>query len=176
MTTIHSVGRTCKNWWTVCIAADTGAAKRARAELRRASSVIDALSIGCTHELSQRLAEDGIDVRGRRNGPDHLALIALTLAHVKEDHRFTAARQFGISNTNESKPLSSLRFNALIRTMEPRELVRPLVRALGIINGAANVSKLATDLYWWNDKTRTNWCFDYHGAMDAKPDSKEHRA
>ena len=54
--------------------------------------------------------------------------------------------------------------------------MRPLVRALRVAKGSANVCQLAADLYWWNDKTRTDWCFDYHGAADAKPTPEEANA
>ena len=94
----------------------------------------------------------------------------MSLAHLKEDLGATVAQRFG---AGDPKALSSLRFNALIRAREPRRLMRPLARALQVAKGSANVRRLAADLYWWNDKTRANWCFDYHGAADAKPTPKE---
>ena len=51
-----------------------------------------------------------------------------------------------------------------------------VARALRLVKGGANVRKLATDLYWWNDRTRADWCFDYHGATDAKPIPEETKA
>lgn len=165
-----SIAEVCKGWWNVCIAADTGAARRARAELRRAAGVTDALGVSATHELNRRLLRAGYDLRQRRDGPDRLALIAVALAQVAQDQSETAAQRFG---AGEPKPLSGARFNVLIRSKEPRWLMRPLVRALQVAKGSANVRRLAADLYWWNDKTRTVWCFDYHGAADAKPTPEE---
>ena len=130
----------------------------------------DALGISATHELNRRLVGAGHDLRQRRDGPDRLALIAVALAQVAQDRRETAAQRLG---AGEPKTLSGLRFNALIRAKEPRRLMRPLVRALQVAEGAANVRRLAADLYWWNDKTRTDWCFDYHGASDARPIPEE---
>ncbi len=170
MTDTYSLAEACRVWWATCIAAETGAARQARAELRRAANVTDALGVSATHELSQRLHRAGHDLRKRRDGPDRLALIAVALAHVTENQRETAARRFG---AGEPKTLSGLRFNAIIRTREPRQLIRPMARALQLIKGEASVSRLAADLYWWNDRTRTDWCFDYHGATDAKPIPKE---
>ena len=169
----HSPGTVCKNWWVACIAADRGAARQARAELRRAESVTDALAVSATHDLNRRLADAEYDLRKRRDGPDRLALIAVALAQLTEDLGATAAQRFG---SGDPKALSGLRFNALIRAREPRELMRPLARALRIIKGGANVRKLAADLYWWTDTTRTNWCFDFHGARDAKPNPEETKA
>ncbi len=173
MSNTHSPTEICKLWWDTCIAAETGGARQARAELRRAASVTEALGVSATHELNRRLVSAGFDLRKRRDGPDRLALIAVALAQMTEDLSRSAAQQFG---AGDPKALSGLRFNALIRAKEPRQLFRPLARALRIIKGAANVRRLAADLYWWNDKTRTNWCFDYHGATDAKPTPEETNA
>ena len=173
MTEPHSLAGTCKDWWVTCIAAETGAARQARAELRRAASVTDALGVSATHELNRRLVSAGYDLRKRRDGPDRLALIAVALAQVTEDLGPSAAQRFG---AGDPKALSGLRFNALIRAKEPRQLLRPLARALRLIKGGANVRRLAADLYWWIDATRTNWCFDYHGATDAKPIPEETNA
>ena len=176
MTEPHSLASTCKDWWATCIAAETGAARQARAELRRAASVTDALGVSATHELNRRLVSAGYDLRNRRDGPDRLALIAVALAQVTQDQRETAAQQLGAGKQNKQKALSGMRFNALIRAKEPRQLMRPLARALRVAKGAANVRKLAADLYWWSDKTRTDWCFDYHGAAEAKPTPEEDNA
>ena len=173
MTETPSLAEACKDWWAASIAADSGTPRRARAELRRAASVADALVVSATHDLNRRLAAVGCDLRKRRDGPDRLALIAVALAQVTENVGATAAQRFG---SGDPKALSGLRFNALIRAKEPRQLMRPLVRALRVIKGVANVRKLAADLYWWSDTTRTNWCFDYHGATDAKPIPEETQA
>ena len=170
MTNTPSIAEVCKGWWDTCIAAETGSARRARAELRRAAGVTDALGVSATHELNRRLVRAEHDLRKRRDGPDRLALIAVALAQVEQDRRETAAQRLG---AGEPKTLSGVRFNALIRAKEPRRLMRPLVRALQVAKGAANVRRLAADLYWWNDKTRTDWCFDYHGASDARPTPEE---
>ena len=176
MTDTPSIAEVCKGWWDVCIAAETARARRSRAELQRAAGVTDALGVSATHELNRRLVRAGHDLRLQRDGPDRLALMAVALAQVEQDGRETAAQLFGAINSKAGepkKPLSGLRFNALIRAREPRQLMRPLVRALRIIKGGANVRRLAADLYWWNEKTRADWCFDYHGAADAKPTPEE---
>lgn len=170
MTESHSLGKTCRDWWAISLAAETAAARQARAHLRRASSVADALGIAATHDLNGRLSAAGHDLRKRRDGPDRLALIAVALAHVTEDLGAAAAQRFG---AGDPKALSGLRFTGLIRSKDPRQLMRPLARALRLVKGGANVRRLAADLYWWNDITRTKWCFEYHGAADAKPNSEE---
>ena len=164
------VGEICAGWWKRAIAADTGPARKTRAELRRADTPLAALGVSATHDLNRLLAAAGCDLRRRPDGPDRLALIAVALAHVKEGNGASVARRFG---AGKPKPLSELRFDALILARSPRALLWPLVRALAIIDGGANVRALANDLYWWTDKTRVDWCFDYYDASDAKPHSEE---
>ncbi len=168
--TRESVGATCMSWWRTDIVGEGGSARRSRAELRRAADATAALCLSATHDLNRRLIKDGHDLRRRRDGPERLALIAVALAHVGDHRAESAAKRFG---SGDPKTLSGIRFDALVRAKDPGHLLRPLVRSLQVVEGSVNVAKLATDLYWWNDKVRTDWCFDYHGAADAKPTSSE---
>lgn len=170
MTDERSVGSTCMSWWGIHIAGDTGPARQARAQLRRAEGVTAALCLSATHDLNRRLIEAGHDLRRRRDGPERLALIAVALSHVNDHRNDSAAKRFG---GGDPKPLSGIRFDALIRTKAPGQLLRPLARSLQLVDRTVNVARLATDLYWWSDRVRTDWCFDYHGAADAKPTSEE---
>ncbi len=170
MTANPSIGATCTSWWRTSIVGEGGPARQSRARLRRAAGTTAALCLAATHDLNRRLIEAGHDLRRRRDGPDRLALIAVALAHVTEHRPESAARRFG---SGDPKTLSGIRFDALIRAKKPGRLLRPLVRSLRVVDGNVNVAKLATDLYWWNDRARTDWCFDYHGAADAKPTSSE---
>ena len=162
----QSIGATCMRWWSSHVAGETGPARQARAQLRRAADTTAALCLPATHDLNRRLIEGGYDLRRRRDGPDRLALIAVALSHVAEHRRDSAARRFG---SGDPKTVSGIRFDALIREKNPGRLLRPLVRSLQLAGRTVDVAKLGTDLYWWNDKVRTDWCFDYHGAADAKP-------
>ena len=49
MTNTPSIPEVCKGWWATCIVAETGSARQARAELRRAEGVTDALGVSATH-------------------------------------------------------------------------------------------------------------------------------
>ena len=161
------VGKLCKKWWDVNIHADTGHARKTRAELRRANKTLAVLGVSAVHDLYRSLHDAGFKLYYQDEGPDRLALIAAALAQVKDSSGVSAPCYFG----NGSPPnLSLIRFNSLIKTKQARHLIRPLVRALKIVKGAVNVNKLANDLYFWNhDQTRMQWCFDYYGATEAKP-------
>lgn len=166
------VGKICADWRRTMLypSRDSGKARKARAELRRADNSLAILSIEVVHRLHKDLVANSHDLRRWKDGPDRLGLIAVAMAHVKEPGGAAAAHRFG---AGDPKPLSGLRFDALIRAHSPRAMLRPLTRALAIVDGSVDASALARDLFWWNDNTRANWCFDYHGAFDAKPDAQE---
>jgi len=162
-------GQICLSWWSRGIrpTEDTGDAKRNRAALRRVATPVEAVAVEAVHDLNARLAEAGHDLRHRS---DRLMLIAVALAHLRSHQpRRRAAIAFG-EQVNDRRRLSAIRFEVLIRQRDPALLARPLVRALGIIDGRADVASLADDLFYWSDSVHTRWCFDYYGAPSAAPD------
>lgn len=163
---MSDVGEICYDWWRSVLRPkrETGAARAARARLRRAAVPLEALTIAEVAELNRILSQEGFDLRSR---PDTLALISVALAHVSSDHQQTASQRFG--GQNEERKLSGVRFERLIRAGSAAELMRPLTRALALIDHGANVRSLSADLYWWSDRTRARWCFDYFGAGAAAP-------
>jgi len=169
MTKGTTPGEIAAAWWRENLDSDTGAARKTRAELRRADTPLEALNVAAVHDLHRRLAEAEFNLRKVRDGPDKLALISSVLAHVRKSQKVSLAQLFGVGNP---PLLSRIRFDALIRADAPRDLGRQLVRALRNVKDGANVRRLANDLYWWNDRVRTDWCFEYHGANIAKPGFK----
>lgn len=157
------IGKICFGWWTGLTAVNKGHMRADLARLKRVGTVAEALAVSASHDLNKRLHVAGYGLQSR---PDRLALIALTLAQVKDNAAQPAARKMG---QGDPKALSGIRFNALIRATDPADLVAPLRRALRSVGQGANVARLATDLYWWNDAIRARWCFDYYGAHDAAP-------
>jgi CRISPR system Cascade subunit CasB len=157
------------SWWAghVRPADDTGAAKRTRAALRRVVSPVDAVSIEAVHEFEAALNRAGHSLRRQ---PTRLTLLAVALGHVKEHRRgHRAALAFG-EPVGERRRLGAIRFEALIRATDPDDLLRPLVRALAVVDRRVDVAALADDLFHWSDGTRARWCFDYYGAPSAAPD------
>ena len=159
------VGTICRCWWAELTNRDIGRARADLARLKRAPGVAEALAVQAVHDLNRRLVKVK---RGLRHRPERLALIAMTLAQVKEHTRLSLAHRMG---QGEPKPLSEIRFTALIQTREAADLVAPLRRALAATGQGADVALLARDLFHWNDDTRAEWCFDYYGAPDAAPDA-----
>ena len=162
----EDVNGICQKWWAHEISAETGPARKTRAQLGRADSPLKALGVLAVHRLNTTLSANGFDLR---QDPARLALIAVALAHVKERGP-NVARAFGARAKPDDPPaLSPIRFNALIRATTPEALWRPLTRALAVIKGVANPGALAADLFYWSEPTRTRWCFDYYGETTAAP-------
>lgn len=159
------LGGICLGWWRELTNKEIGRSRADLARLRRAHGPAEALAIRAVHRLNTRLAAAGHDLRQR---PERLALIAMTLAQVKEPTAASLASRMG---RGEPKALSEIRFTALIQTRDAEDLSTPLRRALMATGQAANVARLASDLYRWNDRTRAAWCFDYYGAPDAAPEA-----
>ena len=171
MTEPMQVGEIVADWYYSALGRDDGAARAARARLRRCRSPVDALTVDETHHLNDLLRK-----HGRNPSPDQLALLATTFARLKGIHGAGLASVFGRKPTRDApRPLSELRFQSLIRVRSHRDLMAPLRRALGILGPepACDGRALATDLYFWNDNARSKWCFQYFGGEIAGTDREE---
>lgn len=140
-------------WWKDELRAESGEARALNARLRRAGTAAEILSEEAVFRLSRALS---------LTDPERLALIARVLAAVKEHDKRPLARRFG---QGEPPALSPLRFQRLIRTRDPGELARALRRALPLVAASCDVIQLSRDLYWWNERVRIAWCFQYFGAQ-----------
>lgn len=157
-------GQVCWGWWAQLTNRDIGRSRADLARLRRVSTPVEAVMIPAVQDLHRRLLAIGHDLS---RDVDRLALIALTLAHVKTGSGPRLAQRMG---QGEPKALSPLRFDRLIRSTDPAGLTTQLRRALAVVGHGADVAALARDLRWWTDTTRARWCFDYYGAAHAAPD------
>ena len=167
-----SVELLCLEWWRRTFGQDTGVARMIRAQLRRCSSPVEVLTIESVHDLNRILRD-----YGHQPSPDQLALIATVLADVenneerKEREACKIATLFGRKTPKDGpRALSALRFQRIIHTRDRAQLITPLRRAMAIIRkNPINVIALARDLYYWNERTRNSWCFQYFGAEKTEP-------
>lgn len=165
MTDRKDIGAIVTGWYRSSLDHDDGAARAARARLRRCVSPAEALAVAETHDLDKRLKEHGKPPR-----PDQLALLATTFARLKGVRGDRLAALFGRRPGKDGpRPLSELRFQSLIRIHAHRDLIVPLRRSLAALGNdpACDGWALAEDLYWWGEKVRSNWCFEYFGAAFA---------
>lgn len=140
-------------WWR-----DLENRRGERAELRRAHSLNEVIFTAAFQRLWQRL-------RGTNwHSADGVALVAGVLAHVRvHDPKEHFAAQLARPHHGDKPRYSGLRFRRLLQYRERTELLEPLVRALGLIDRHANIVNLADSLYWWGDRVRRDWAFDYYG-------------
>lgn len=162
MTDERSIGAIVVDWYRSSLDRDDGAARAARAQLRRCVSPAEALIVAETHDLDQMMKAHGRTLR-----PDRLALLATTFCHLQGIRGDRLAILFGRRPGKDGpRALSELRFQSLIRARSSRDLIVPLRRSLAVLGSdpACNGHALAEDLFWWGENVRNNWCFEYFGA------------
>lgn len=170
MKTKNHVGLLCNEWWRQTFGNDDGAARMARAKLRRCSAQIEVFTIECVHDLNRRLLDGGLSTTS-----DQLALVSVALAHVTNAGEEKLACLFGHQVVKGGpRALSASRFQRLVHTYDRAQLISPLRRSMIIVRQSRiNVVALATDLYYWNDRVRNAWCFQYFDASNAEQDAKK---
>jgi len=168
MTDRVTVENTVIKWYWSSLGRDDGTARMTRARLKRCELPAEALAIEATHELNKMLR-----AIGKKPSSDQLALLVVTFARLqlaKDGQGEKIAVLFGRKSIKDGpRRLSDLRFQALIRIREHRDLITPLRRALGVLGAdfACNGFALARDLYWWSDDVRNRWCYQYFAAEIA---------
>lgn len=175
--TTSTVGERCKEWWSeYCDPKEGDAAVRAR--LRRCRSTAEALTIAQAIGLARRLGVTRPEREGSAGRLERALELARLLAHVSSDAPESVMRIAGYTDfpgerdtANEgSRPaLSETRFKRVLLASPGEELLTLLIRLLAQVDGRANIARLAQDVWWWNDKTRERWAFEYYAAGVAAP-------
>jgi CRISPR system Cascade subunit CasB len=102
----------------------------------------------------------------------NLGLIAAVLSHVDVDDPAGGSLAKQMATPQGDKAIvSDVRFRQLLRSDagEVDERLVALVRVLRQLGGRASVHQLATDLSWWNERTKRKWALDYY---EHAPQSK----
>ncbi|MCQ9156513.1 type I-E CRISPR-associated protein Cse2/CasB [Acidomonas methanolica] len=150
-------------WWAEYLEQrDTNPAARGLAARLRRAGPIEALCEPAVHKLAQALHVEGGEMETAK-----LIRLACLLAEVRERDAVPLAHRLG-----GSEPvLSRARFENLMRA-EGANLTDLMRRAIVMADRRCNVGALARDLWHWNDRTRTHWCFAYFHA-DAPQNEPE---
>jgi CRISPR system Cascade subunit CasB len=74
----------------------------------------------------------------------------------------TLAEQMATGKTDGSARVSGLRFRRLLKVKEADGLFSALGRVVALLGGAVNLQSLANSVYFWNDRTRKQWAFEYY--------------
>lgn len=108
-----------------------------------------------THDLHARLLREGHDLRSR---PAVLAVIAIALAHLDDSTGTSLPARLAQRGVTEA------RFDGLMRCEAHEDLLRPLLRVIAQVGRKAHAGRLASDIYYWSDRVRTDWAFEFFGA------------
>lgn len=179
--TTSSVGERCRSWW-VQYCAPTNGDPAVRARLRRCRSTAEALTIAPAIDLARRLGGLGVTREAIDTRFERALDMARLLAHVSTDDPKPVMRIAGFqqfpgerdSSDDGNRPLlSEIRFKRLLLAPSGEELLTMLIRLLAQLDGRANIARLAQDVWWWNDRSRERWAFEYYAAGVAAPTLQE---
>lgn len=135
--------------------------RRDRAELRRCSTLAEVAFTPAYHKLRLSVGKFG------QVHADGLALVAGLAARVKSNVTGdTLAEQMATPKDHGSKEgkakVSGLRFRRLLKIKDREELFTAMGRLVALLGGAVNLQSFANSLYYWNDRTRKQWAFEYY--------------
>jgi len=173
------VAERARAWWRDLQPADESGQPRAGdraalARLRRCATSADAMVEEATLALFRRL---GIKATDQHRLP-RVALIAMVLAHVRADAEHDAAgfrppavRAVGRETleSEDTARMSALRFRRLLAARDDAELAQQMRRLVALADGKVNVGDLAASLFFWGEKVRQRWTFEYYAAGAAAP-------
>jgi CRISPR system Cascade subunit CasB len=139
-------------WWD---ALDKDRGERAR--LRRCHTLAEVAFSPAYHRLRQVLERYG------RVDYDGLALVAGLCVRVRTStDSGSVAEQMATGKPDGSARVSGLRFRRLLKVKEKEELFGAMTRVVALVGGTANIQSLAQSVYFWNDRTRKDWAFEYY--------------
>lgn len=139
-------------WWQ-----SLGDNRGDRAELRRCSTLAEVVFTPAYHKLRLSVGKFG------QVNADGLALVAGLAARVKSHvPGDTLAEQMATGKADDSARVSGLRFRRVLKIKDREELFMAMGRVVALLGGAVNLHSLANNLYYWNDRTRKQWAFDYY--------------
>lgn len=135
----------------------------ARAELRRCNTPLEVMMTPSFHYARRRLLERRLDEEESRN--DRLPLVIGLASHVtsslqRDAHVALPSLPDAFSRGDRPK-VSPLRFRQILEAHDDDELFTRVRRVLPMVRNEISVFSLANDLYWWGDRTRKRWVYDY---------------
>ena len=133
-----------------------------RALLRRASTPTELVFSPAYHRLLSLLQQ-----RGYMVNREALAAVAGLASHVKGDagtDKRLAQQMASPKPGGSGAKVSGLRFRRLLAVIQRDELYPFLIRVIRLLGGKVNLLALANAVYWWNEKTRKQWAYDYYAT------------
>lgn len=138
--------------------------KGERAALRRARNPSEVVFSPACHRLLHQFQQKNYTVYR-----EALAAVAGLAAHVKETVGGSLAEQMASPRSSGGGArVSGLRFRRLLAIDTREELYPLMIRVIRLLDGRVNVANLAQSVYWWNEKTRKQWAYDYYKTAPAE--------
>lgn len=152
-------GQSIRRWLAYLDAYDKGG----RAQLRRASSVLDAIMCPAVHRLRHQLEEFHPGAFSDQRA-DRLAMACALMARLKQPVGRLAlplAMSERVAGSDRNA-VSELRFRRLLDAHNDEALFTGLRRMLPLIDGLVCPVLLARDVVFWGDKVKRAWAYDYY--------------
>ncbi len=159
---LSSVNALLRWWKTLVIENPSGAARADRAVLRRAN---DLTAVACLPAY-QRVYRAMAAAAGAGDWHDHqkerIAAAVALLAHVKSDNALSVPKAMSQrAEGSDRNPVSELRFRRLLDAPDAETLFAGLRRALPLIDYRVHPASLVEDVFFWGDKVKKRWAYDY---------------
>lgn len=99
-----------------------------------------------------------------------LASVAGLAAHVKlHVGGASMAQQMATAKSSGAGArVSGLRFRRLLAVSDRNELYPLLLRVVRLLDGHVNLVSLANAAFWWNERTRQEWAYDYYATAPSE--------
>ncbi len=162
-------------WWKECIEdeRDEEPDQKARknwkgdsAALRRARTPNEVVFVPAYHDLYHKLINADVNV-----GRESIAIVAGILSHVKKnsgtENAFPTEMGSSKEGSKDKAKVSSLRFRRLLAEKDSHKMYPMMIRLIRLMKGHVNLVDLANDVYWWNEKTRKDWAYEYYAAAPS---------
>jgi CRISPR system Cascade subunit CasB len=133
-----------------------------RAELRRCGTLAEVVFTPAYHRLRQAVC---------RYGAVHdegLAVLAGLAAKVKNNATDNTVAEQMATGKGDSARVSGLRFRRLLKVKDQEELFTAFGRVIALLDGSVNLQSMAQSVYFWNDRTRKQWAFDYYSKAPSE--------
>jgi CRISPR system Cascade subunit CasB len=140
-----------------------------RANLKRAASPTQIAFCPSFHLLLGQLRAQGYRLAHESAGA--VAAGAGLAAHVKshEGNASLAQQMATPKKRGGGARVSGLRFRRLLAISDRDELYLQLVRVIRLLDGKVNLVSLANAAFWWNERTKKDWAYDYYAAAPSEP-------
>lgn len=140
-----------------------------RAHLRRAAGAAEVAYCPSFHKLLAQLRRHGYS--SGQEGAASVATVAGIAAHVKTyaADASLAAQMAAPKAPGGGARVNGLRFRRLLAVSDRNELYPLLLRVVRLLGGSANLVSLASAAYWWNERTKKEWAYEYYAKAPSEP-------